>query len=78
MAEHALTLGYVRLLLLLSAHPVRHAWKKAKEWKRTPSTQYGDIRRQYSNYTEIILIVINTITLSFLWGRYSSVFAVFL
>jgi hypothetical protein len=30
MAEHALLLGCIRLLLLLSAHPVRHAWKKKK------------------------------------------------
>jgi predicted nucleic acid-binding protein len=62
MAEHELLLGYVRLLLLLYVHPIRHAWKKTKEWKRTPSTQYGDTRRQYSDYTKIILIVINTIT----------------
>jgi hypothetical protein len=58
--------GYVRLLLTLSAHPIgKILERKTKEWKRTPSTQYGDIGRQYSNYNKIntkkILIVINTI-----------------
>jgi hypothetical protein len=62
MAEHELLLGYFRLLLLLNVHPIRHAWQKTKEWKQTPSTEYGDIRRQYSNYKKIILIVINIIT----------------
>jgi hypothetical protein len=45
MAEHELLLGYVRLSLPLNVHPIRYALKKMKEWKQTPSTEYGDIRR---------------------------------
>jgi hypothetical protein len=64
-----LLLGYIRLLQTLSAHPIgKTLERKTKEWKLMPSTQYGDIRHQYSNYnkinTKIILIVINTITAS--------------
>jgi hypothetical protein len=51
----------------LSAHPIgKTLERKTREWKQMPSTQYGDIRRQYSNYnkinTKMILIIINTIT----------------